>query len=529
MYTKSRRRRDSALFACARILFIAGLTPAAAGAATFTVSSTGDAGAGSLRDAVDQANRSPGADTISFSGGIGSTIILSSGAIDIFDALTIAGPGAPRLSLSGNNTSRIFHVAPATPGDVFAVSISGLGLINASTPDDGGAVFVGDSDLTVSNCVFRNNAARRGGGLYAFPTGPTTLTLRNSRFENNSASTDGGGFGAQDIDTVIVENVTATGNTAAKNGGGAFIRAVSLTVSLSEFSNNTSSTVVPGMGDITGGGGLRADGSKTAATAMISATRFNGNTSQKGQGGALWVSALPPDALPIVATSTLDGLQVSGNTADLAGGGIFGGQVNVTLRNSSVTGNNAQQAGGGIAFQNAGSLDLVNLTLAGNASALASGGGLYSASATALSIASSTIAGNSAASGGGIARDGAGATLRNSIIANNNAPASPDLSGAFAPNYTLVKNSAGATLAAGSGNLATGTDPLLGALGINGGPTLSLLPAVGSPALNAGDPGGAGLPATDQRGLPRITGGRVELGAVERQSPEDMIFRSGFQ
>ncbi len=528
MYTISRRRRDGVAYACARILLMAGLAPVAAGAATFTVSNTSDAGAGSLRDAVDQANRSAGADTISFGSGVGGTITLSSGAIDIFDALTINGPGASRLNLSGNNASRIFRIAPAIPGDIFTVSLSGLSLINASTSDDGGAVFVDDSDLTVSNCVFRNNSAQRGGGLYAFPTGSTTLTLRSTRFENNIASADGGGFGAQDIDSVIVDNVTATGNTAAKNGGGAFIRAVSLNITLSDFSNNTSSTVAPGVGGISGGGGLRIDGSKATATATINETRLNNNISQKGQGGALWISALPPDTLPIVATATLERLQITGNTADLAGGGIFGGHVNAALRNSSITGNNAQQAGGGIAFQSAGALTLVNLTLAGNTSALASGGGLYSASATALSMASGTVVGNSAASGGGIARDGSGATLRNSIIANNNAPVSPDLSGSFAPIYTLIKNSAGATLAAGSGNLATGTDPLLGTLAVNGGPTLSLLPAAGSPVLNAGDPTGAGLAATDQRGLPRIAGGRVELGAVERQSPEDVIFRSGF-
>lgn len=528
------RRHEGAVCSRVRVLFALGTglamaLPVAATAASFAVANLNDSGSGSLRDAIDQANRTSGADNVTFNSGLSGTITLSSGEIAIFDALTLDGPGASRLTLSGANTSRIFRIGPqAGMQDVFATSISGLSFSSGSSADEGGAIFVDDSNLTVTDCVFRNNAAQRGGGLYAFPTGSTTLTLRNTRFENNSASADGGGFGAQDIDSVIVEKVTATGNTAAKNGGGAFIRAVSLNISLSDFSNNTSSTVAPGVGGISGGGGLRIDGSKSTATATISATRLNGNTNQKGQGGALWISALPPDALPIVATSTLDGVQVSGNTADLAGGGIFGGQVNLTLRNSSVTGNNAQQAGGGIAFQNAGNLNLANLTLAGNASALASGGGLYSASVTTLSIASSTIAGNSAASGGGIARDGTGATLRNSIVANNNAPASPDLSGAFAPNYTLVKNSAGATLATGSGNLAIGTDPLLGTLGVNGGPTLSLLPAVGSPALNAGDPAGTGLPATDQRGLPRVTGGRVELGAVERQSPEDMIFRNGF-
>jgi hypothetical protein len=119
--------------------------------------------------------------------------------------------------------------------------------------------------------------------------------------------------------------------------------------------------------------------------------------------------------------------------------------------------------------------------------------------------------------------------VSNSIIANNNAPSATDLGGSFAPNFTLIKSSSGASLSAGNGNLASGTDPLLGALSVNGGPTWTLLPAAGSPVLNAGDPAGTGLPATDQRGLTRVTAGRVDLGAVERQSPEDVIFRTGMQ
>ncbi|WP_257386266.1 choice-of-anchor Q domain-containing protein [Tahibacter caeni] len=527
MFMTITRRASGARRVCARLLSTAALLPAVANAATFTVTTTADGGAGSLRDALDQANRTAGADTVAFTAGLTGTVVLTSGAIDIFDAVTISGPGAARLRISGNNASRIFRIGPTEPGNVFAATISGLSLTDGNSADEGGAIFVDDSDLTVSNCVFRNNTAQRGGGLYAFPSGSTTLAVRDTRFETNSASADGGGFGAQDIDAVVIDKVVATGNTAARSGGGAFLRAVGVTITSSDFSNNTASTLAPAVVGITGGGGLRIDGSKATATASITATRLVGNTSQKGQGGALWITALPPDVPPTVAAATLDRVQVSGNTADLAGGGIHAAYINTTLTAASLAGNTAQQAGGGIAFQSAGALDLVNTTIAGNTSALATGGGVYSAAGTSLAVASSTFAGNGAASGGGIARDGSGATLRNSIVANNNAPSAPDLAGSFTSNYTLVKNIGGASLAGGSGNL-TGVDPLLGALAMNGGLTLSLLPAAGSPALNAGDPAGSGLAATDQRGLPRIAGGRIDLGAAERQSPEDVIFRTGF-
>ncbi len=67
----------------------------------------------------------------------------------------------------------------------------------------------------------------------------------------------------------------------------------------------------------------------------------------------------------------------------------------------------------------------------------------------------------------------------------------------------------------------TGVDPLLGTLANNGGPTQTLGLLAGSPAVNAGDntvvanPPFSGPPYTDQRGLPRIVGGLVDLGAVE--------------
>lgn len=512
----------------ARLSALLALLPALGTAATFNVTTTGDSGSGSLRDAIDQANRSTGADTITFAANVTGTITLTSGAIDILDAVRVAGPGAQRLSISGNSASRIFRVDPAIDDDVIAVDISGLSFINGYTADEGGAIFANDSDLTIESSIFRGNNAARGGALYAFPAQSTTLTLRNTRLENNTATSDGGGFGAQDIDQVTLQNVVVTDNTANRNGSGGYLRAVRVDVSGSEFSDNLSSQLPPSITGITGGGGLRIDGSKATATTTITATRFSGNDATQGQGGALWVTAREPQALPVVATTTLERVQATGNGASLTGGAVSAAFVNVTLRDSSLTGNATASSGGGIACQDAGSLQLVNATIAGNASTAANGGGIYSAAETSLSVASSTIVGNSASNGGGILRTGGGATLRNSIVANNNAPTAPDINGIFSTNYTLVKNTSGATLGSGSGNPAAGTDPLLGTLGVNGGPTLSLLPSVGSPVLDAGDPAGSGLTSGDQRELPRIAGGRVDLGAVERQTPEDVIFRNGF-
>src|SRR5262249_2806233 len=100
-----------------------------------------------------------------------------------------------------------------------------------------------------------------------------------------------------------------------------------------------------------------------------------------------------------------------------------------------------------------------------------------------------------------------------------------DLTGTFTVGYSLIKNPSAATILGGQ-NITSGTDPQLGPLANNGGPMLTLLPAAGSPVLDKGAPGiQSGL---DQRLLSRVVNGRVDMGAVERQIPEVIIFRNGF-
>src|SRR4051812_30828172 len=63
---------------------------------TFTVTDLGDAGPGTLRQAVLDANAQSGADTIDFQAGLSGTITLTSGQLDLTDDVTITGPGAAR-------------------------------------------------------------------------------------------------------------------------------------------------------------------------------------------------------------------------------------------------------------------------------------------------------------------------------------------------------------------------------------------------------------------------------------------------
>src|SRR5262249_6491849 len=92
---------------------------------TFTVTNLADSGTGSLRVAVLAANAAPGADTIRFAPGLRGTIPLAS-EITITSDLTIDGPNASQLTVSGGNTTRVFHVS----GSATHLTIDGLTVAN---------------------------------------------------------------------------------------------------------------------------------------------------------------------------------------------------------------------------------------------------------------------------------------------------------------------------------------------------------------------------------------------------------------
>ncbi len=97
-------------------------------ASTLTVSNTNDSGSGSLRQALSDANAAPDEDTIAFDSAVfasARTITLSTGELPITQSISIVGPGARLLTISGNSASRVFNVSSGTTATISGLTITG--------------------------------------------------------------------------------------------------------------------------------------------------------------------------------------------------------------------------------------------------------------------------------------------------------------------------------------------------------------------------------------------------------------------
>ncbi len=219
-------------------------------------------------------------------------------------------------------------------------------------------------------------------------------------------------------------------------------------------------------------------------------------------------------------TTTLTDCTISGNSALGNAGGVGTDYSTTILTNCTVSGNSAV-SGGGLYTYNNGMTTLTNGTVSGN-SARDNGGGLYTTSGGTSTLADCTISGNSAdIFGGGLYNLDGTVSLGNTIVAVNRAAiGGPDAVGIFASQgNNLIGETDGSFGWVGSDLTGTGAqplDPLLSPLGNYGGPTQTMALLPGSPAIDAGN--NALIPpgiTTDQRGLPRIVNGVVDIGAFE--------------
>lgn len=201
-----------------------------------------------------------------------------------------------------------------------------------------------------------------------------------------------------------------------------------------------------------------------------------------------------------------------------AGGGIYN-SGNLTLTRCTVSWNDATQGVAGGVY-NQGTLSLANCTVSGNL-AVHGGGGIYNIGS--LSLNHCTVRGNisqllgSAILNNGLANSSS-LQIGNTILANAATGGNLGRLGEDSPSslgYNLSDDGAGGFLTA-AGDVIN-TDPLLGPLQDNGGPTFTHALLAGSPALDAGDP--ASTLTTDQRGSPRPVNGRSDIGAVENAAP----------
>jgi hypothetical protein len=215
---------------------------------------------------------------------------------------------------------------------------------------------------------------------------------------------------------------------------------------------------------------------------------------------------------------TINNSTISRNGAT-AGSGIAGGGT-TTINHSTISRNVAGRYGGGIAGV---TLSVNNSTVSDNKVIVnGRGGGIFIYSRGTLTVNNSTLSGNGATYGGGIFSDSNGtATLQNSIVANS--PSGGNCYGTMTSQGYNVSSDNTCNFN-GTGDL-NNTDPKLGPLQDNGGPTQTHGLLSGSPAIDSGNPNGCTdgngrLLKTDQRGKPRPDkedSGGCDMGAYERQ------------
>jgi hypothetical protein len=191
---------------------VALLLPIEAQCATFTVTNRTDSGPGSLRQAIINANTAPGADTIVFRKELTGTIRLTTGELTITDTLTIKGPGASRVAVSGNDTSRVFMITFGTNVEVLGITIT-HGRASGFDDDGGGINNAGTLTLRRSK-VALNRAESDGGGI----NNTGILTLRDCEVSGNSSEGDAGGI--ENSGMLILEDSEVERNSAEVTGGG---------------------------------------------------------------------------------------------------------------------------------------------------------------------------------------------------------------------------------------------------------------------------------------------------------------------
>ncbi len=213
---------------------------------SFTVTTLNDGNSGSLRQAISNANANPGDDTIIFQNGLSGTITLTGGQLDITDSLTLNGPGANVLAISGNHSSRVFQIHPGTNG---TVTINGLTLKEGyDSGNGGGGIYIDEGTVTINKSTLSDNSAADagssgGGGIRNYGS----LTVSNSTLSGNTAGPDADGGAIRNSRTssiagaLTIYNSTLSGNSA-RFGGGILIDGGVVTVSNSTVSGNSASS-----------------------------------------------------------------------------------------------------------------------------------------------------------------------------------------------------------------------------------------------------------------------------------------------
>jgi CSLREA domain-containing protein len=521
-----------------------------------------------LRAAVQETNALPGADEIELPAGVYSRTLgapnedgAATGDLDISDDLTLVGAGATSTIIDGGQADRVLHVLGSQP----VVSIENLTLRNGRAFYDfdlkgGGGIYNAGGSVELENSVVElNDSTGWVGGIRS----EGALTLVDSAVVSNTATWGQGGGILNDSGNLIISGGDIRGNRASNGEGGGIYVGGTATIEntwisdnisgfnrgagianhgeliLTETSilhnsiegysqgsglyNGTTGTVVMTGGAISGnsisaGGG--AAGLINDGVANIHHSLISDNDSENW-GGAIFNTGALTITFTTVADNTAGGSSGVGGGIYNAGGHLFinhsafrgnhtrsGGSAihgsgEITLLNTAVYSNTHQQTNAHT-LQIGGSVSLINVTVSGNE------GGINS---SAITITNSTIADNQGWGIFSLAGE-PDIQLKNSIVANNTS--GNCFTGVTSNGHNL--DSGNTCLLSGPGDLID-TDPLLGPLQDNGGPSWTHALSANSPAIDTAD--NNGCPVIDQRGAPRPVDGDgdddpvCDMGAYE--------------
>jgi hypothetical protein len=434
------------------------------------VTNTNDSGPGSLRQVIQEACSDA---FVTFAPTVTGTITLTSGELVIADNITINGPGAKLLTVSGNNASRVFHIGPQSNVDISGLTITEGRVVGTNGANGAGPAFGQDGEsacgggvfnegtLTLSDCMITTNGVSggRGGNGGVWGGGLSPLV--------GNGGAGGGGFGSGIYTSGFLEvrRCAVLGNVAAGSSGGVG--------GLNAFNNRMGNG---GAGGPSLGGGVFASGSAVLENCTVA-----GNQTTGGRGG---------NGGPTTNNPSSPGPGNGGNGGAARGGALHGAFV------------------------------LSSCTIAANAS-LGGAGGSHTAM-TGVDGVPGTV------DGVGVFATTSFAVLNTLIAGNTGSATSPDVNGAVASQgWNLIgisDGSSGWTTNDFLGNSRFPLDVRLSPCQDNGGPVWTMGPLAGSPARDAGN---SGLP-TDARGGPRIVdfpnipnapgGDGSDIGALEVDS-----------
>jgi hypothetical protein len=511
----------------------------------------------------------------------GQAVVTDCSESGLLHALSVGGP----VTFSGNCTITLSQpidiTGPTTiDGGIYAVTLSGAGSVPLFNVSDsltlknltiagglgalGGAMYISPGALVlVTNCIFAGNVALGTNGTpgvngadSAFAVGGNgtagtsgtaamggaifnsgTLTLWNSTFITNNATAGNGavgGKGGASGGSLGQGGNGGNGGSGAQALGGAVYNGGSLTTVNCTFTGNSvaggegaaggagGSALFPGLAGNGGAGGLGSGaGIYNASNIVVWGCTFSGNTAaggnsspagtksngagNNGPNGADAQGAGLTSAFSCLITNCtfFDNLVIGGNGGD---GGPAVGSASV-----SGNGGNGGNGVGASACNVAGTFTNVNCTLAGGSAV----GGTNGVRGSGPFPGHDGQLGQTL--GGGLANGGT-FLLMNSLLSTNTPGGNG--SGSFVDGGHNL--SSDASIALGATSLLN-TDPKLGALANNGGPTLTMALLTNSPAIDAVGTNAGTFPATDQRGVQRPLGKGADIGAFELATSPGII------